>query len=264
MTSRFALAFLFSAAFSASAFAEIRPWKSADGTKTIQADFVSRDAAGVKIRLADGKEATIELAKLHADDKKWLDLNHPLGGVATPDDAAVFDTLKFGDKHDAVLTKLKASKFVEMTMAESMISRTGLNGIFRLRQKIGGQQATLFFDWTDTEALNEITVRTDAFPAESFDAKLAPCWKEFIELLTTLHGKPLQAAPKIDPASVPNGSMISSHVWQLESGGSALLGVGCEGTNYQVIVRFTPDKVAPVTSTGRPGKPAGLDIDFEP
>ncbi len=263
MPYRFILSFLIAVTLAAPVSAASRPWKNAEGTKSIQGDFISRDAASVKIRTADGKEITIDLAKLHADDKKWLNLNHPATGAPAPDEAAVFDTLKFGDKREAVSTKLKASKFVELTMAESMISRTGLNGIFRLRQKIGGQAATLFFDWNEADALKEITIHTDAYPAASFDAKLTPCWKEFIELLTTLHGKPLQAAPKIDPASVPSGAMLSSHLWKLESGGSATLGVGCEGTSYQVVVRFTKERIAPVTN-GAPAKPAGPEIDFNP
>ncbi|MEO8616893.1 MAG: hypothetical protein ABI600_17265 [Luteolibacter sp.] len=243
--------------------AETRPWKSSDGLRSIQAEFVNRDAASVTVRLDGGKEFSIDLTELDPGDRNWLDLKHPLANGPVPDETAVFDTLKFGDPHDVVLTKLKASKLVELTMDESMINRTGLNGIFRIRQKIGGQQATLFFDWTDANALKEITVRTDAYPAASFEAKLTPCLEEFIELLSTLHGKPLQAAPKIDPASVPDGAMLPSHLWKIESGGSALLGVGCEGTNYQIIVRFTEEKIEPAT-TKRPAKPAAPDIDFSP
>jgi hypothetical protein len=243
--------------------AAARPWKNADATRTIEGDFVKRDANTVTILLDSGKETRFDVAKLHADDKKWLDLNHPASGETPPDAAAVFDTLKFGDKHPEVLAKLKASKFVEMTIADDLIGRTGLNGIFRIRQKIGGQHASLYFDWSESEALKEITIRTAVFPASSFDAQLAPCWEEFVKLLTTLHGKPIQEAPRIDPKSVPSGAMLASHLWKLESGGSALLGVGCEGTDYQVVVRFTEEKIEPVALT-RPAKPGGLNLDFDP
>ncbi len=243
--------------------ANARPWKSADGTRTIQGDFVKRDANTITILLDGGKETSFDISKLHADDKKWLDLNHPASGEAMPDEAAVFDTLKFGDKHADVLAKLKASKFVEMTIADNLIGRTGLNGIFRLRQKIGGQHATLYFDWNGSDSLKEITIRTEVFPASSFDSQLEPCWKEFVELLTTLHGKPLQEAARINPKTVPSGTMLASHLWKLEKGGSALLGVGCEGTNYQVVVRFTDEKIEPVTMS-RPASPNGFDFDFNP
>jgi hypothetical protein len=242
-----------------------RPWKSADGLRTVQGEFVERDATTVTIQLNSGKESRFDLAKLHVDEQKWLNLNHPVtpSGEAAPDHTAVFDTLKFGDSNAVVLAKLKASKFVELTIAESMLARTGLNGIFRIRQKIGGLQASLFFDWNAKETLTEITVRTSTFPLASYDAKIAPCWQEFAELLTTLHGNPLQAAAKIAPASVPDGALISSHLWRLESGGSALLGVANEGGNYQVVVRFTEEKVEPVI-IARPSAPTGINIDFNP
>ena len=241
----------------------MRSWKSADGGRTITGEFVSRDASNVTIRLADGKPVTFEIAKLHGDEQSWLNLHHPASGQSVPDDAAVFDTLKFGDKHDVVLAKLKASKMLQMTIADTLIGRVGLNGIFRIRQKIGGQDAMLYFDWTEDERLKEIHVRTATFPAASYNEKLAPSWKEFIGLLTTLQGKPLQAVPTINLASVPDGSMVASHLWALEAGGSALLGVGREGDNYQVVVRFTQEKIKPAM-TGTSSRPPGPDIDFNP
>lgn len=247
--------------FVAIPLATARPWKNSDGSKTIEAEFVKRDASTVTLRLESGKETTLELAKLHADERKWLNLNHPIGGESMPDQAAVFDTLKLGDSYDTVLAKLKASKFVEMTLADNLLGRTGLNGVFRLKQKVGGLDSSLYFDWTGDDKLQEVTLRTDPLPAASYAKQVAPSWTEFIGLLTTLHGKPLQAAPRVDPSAVPEGSMVASHLWRMESGGSALLGVGCEGGKYQVIVRFTGEKIAPVTT--RPAAPAGPGAGFE-
>jgi hypothetical protein len=243
--------------------AEMRPWKSADGQQTVQGEFVKRDASTVTLRLTDGKQLSFEIAKLHADEKTWLNLHHPASGQPLPDESAVFDTLKFGDSHDAVLAKLKASKMVKMTIDENLIGRVGLNGIFRIRYKIGGLDAMLYFDWTDDEKLKEIAIRTATYPAESYDQKLAPSWKEFIDLLNTLHGKPVQAAPPINLASVPEGTMLASHVWRIESGGSALLGIGREGKDYQVVVRFTMEAIQPAAIRISP-KPAVPDFDFNP
>lgn len=240
-----------------------RQWTSADSGKTIEADFVSRDASSVTLRMPDGKESHVAFTKLAAVDLTWLKQNHPLASAPVPEGLGVFDTLKFGDNHDVVLAKLKASKFVELTMPESMIARTGLNGVFRMRQLIGGQHATLYFDWTGDDRLKEITVRTDAYPADTCNQMLAPCWNKFTELLTTLHGKPLQAIPHMTPTSVPDGSMVSSHLWRLESGGSALLGIGCEASKYQIVVRFTKEKIEPMIN-GRPARVVGPDINFEP
>ena len=261
--SRLTLSLFLTIASATSVFAESRPWKSVDGLKTIQGEFLKRDATSVTIRRDDGQETPIALGQLHADDKKWLALHHPASGETLPDESAVFDTLKLGDSHDEVLAKLKASKFVEMTIADNLLGRTGLNGIFRIRQKIGGQEASLYFDWNEANALKEITVRTATVPKADYDAKLAPCWKEFVELLTTLHGKPLQAVPTINLDTLVDGSMLSSHLWRLESGGSALLGVGQEGKNYQVVVRFTDEKIEPVTAS-KPAKPSEPEFEFEP
>ena len=242
--------------------AHARPWQSADGSRTIEGEFVKRENTSITIRVTSGAETTIALMQLHADDKKWLELHHPLSQPQdAPDTKAVFDTLEFGDTHKQVLAKLQASKFVLSTLPDNLIGRTGLNGIFTLKQKVGGLEASLFFDWTETATLKDIQIRTVTLPATDYDAKLGPCWREFAELLTTLHDQPIQAAPKIDLRSVTEGTMLSSHVWRLECGGSALLGIGCEKGKYQVVVRFTDEKIVPSLEKKSAG-PSDSKFDF--
>lgn len=229
--------------------AEPHPWKSADGIRSIQGEFIKRDATTVTIRGENGKDLTIELSKLHPDEQKWLDLNHAFGApmpnpVADP--AAMFDTLTFGDSRETALAKLKASKTVEMTTAETFIGRSGLNGVFRTRQKIGKLSVLLYFDWTETGKLKELTLQTDALPASAYKSALEPGWKEFVELLGTLYGKPVQKGPIPPMESLADGSFSPSHLWTLEGGGSALLGTAREGAKYQVVVRFTRKKVQQV------------------
>jgi hypothetical protein len=48
--------------------------------------------------------------------------------------------------------------------------------------------------------------------------------------------------------SIPDGSFFPSHLWTLETGGSALLGTARDGDKYQVVVRFTQKVVKPVES----------------
>ncbi len=227
------------------AIAEPRPWKSADGVRSVQGEFVKRDAATVTIRTDAGKEIIIELAKLHPDETKWLDLNHAPAGsppAPAPDPAAFFDTLTFNDTRDSTLTKLKASKIVEMTADETFIGRSGLNGIFRTRQKIGALNGFLYFDWTEAGKLKELNLQTETRPATAYKTELEPSWKELIELLSTLYGKPIQKGPLPSMASLPDGSFSPSHLWNLESGGCALLGTAREGPRYQVVVRFSKTK----------------------
>ena len=223
-----------------------RAWKSQDGQRSVQGEFLKRDASGVTILRADRKEVTIPLDKLHPDDRTWLNATHPLPGSEPPPTNAVFDELAFGDTRTQVLEKLKASKFVEMTTDETFIGRSGLNGVFRTRKKIGGLDASLYFDWTGDNQLKEITLQTDALPTTDLNGKLVPCWKDFISLLTTLLGTPVVADNQIHAHSIQDGAFAATHLWKLEPTGSALLGMARDGGNYQIVVRYTKEQVKPV------------------
>jgi hypothetical protein len=223
-----------------------RPWQSADGQRSVQGEFVKRDAESVTIRRQDRKEVRIPLVQLHPDDQTWLNRNHPLPGQELPPPNAVFDKLQFGDTRDEVYQKLKDSKFVELTVGETFLGRTGLNGVFRTRHKIGGLDAMLFFDWTDDQRLKEVTLQTAALPASRFKNDLHPCWQQFIELLTTLHGDPIHANPDLQIKPIADGSMSSTHLWKLDGKGTAMLGAAREGDNYQIAVRFTEETIKPV------------------
>lgn len=238
--------------------AQPRAWKSADGQRSIQGEFVKRDANGVTIERSDRKSVTIPVSQLHPDDLAWLNLHHPLaksptpGGPAgsstapAPPKGAVFDQLVFGDDRETVLTKLKASKFVEMTTDETFIGRSGLNGVFRTKQKVGELDALLYFDWTASNQLKEITLQTEALPASDLAPKLTPCWKQFIELLSSLQGKPMVGDTALRISSIPDGAFAPTHLWKLDPVGSAQLGAAREGDKYQVVVRFSKDEVKPV------------------
>jgi hypothetical protein len=247
MPSRLAITLILAIASASALSTEARPWKSADGVRTIQGDFVKRDATSVTIRTDAGKEVTIELSKLHPDDTRWLNLHHPLNPAAPPQDpAAFFDNLTFRDTRESTLTKLKASPIVEMTTSEIFVGRSGLNGIFKTRKKIGGLDAFLYFDWTGAGKLKELTLQTDTRPETAYKTELEPSWKEMIDLLNTLYGQPKQKGPIPQVNTLADGSFAPSHLWLLEGGGSALLGTAREGSKYQLVVRFTEKKVGVV------------------
>jgi hypothetical protein len=195
-------------------------------------------------------------------DQTWVNTMHPLGEPNAPakkpaaapasseaaaPSKAVFDQLMFGDTRAQVLAKLKASKIVELTVTEAFLGRTGLNGVFRTRKKIGGLDASLYFDWTGDDKLKEVTLQTETVPLADYQAKIAPSWKEFVSLLTTLYGQPAQKGTLPNPSSLGDGSFTPSHLWLLESGGSALLGTARDGNKFQLVVRFTQRNVATVS-----------------
>ena len=248
MPSRLPLTLIVAFAAAHTLAAEPRPWKSADGVRSVKGEFIKRDAATVTIRTDAGKELTIELAKLHQEDAKWLDAHHSQSqSTATSpphDPAAFFDSLTFRDTRETTLAKLKVSKVVQMTTAETFIGRSGLNGIFKTRQKIAGLDGFLYFDWTEAGKLKELTLQTETRPANAYKTQLEPGWKELIELLSSLYGKPVQKGPIPPVVSLGDGSFVPSHLWLLESGGSALLGTAREGEKYQLVVRFSEKKAS--------------------
>lgn len=226
--------------------AQTRSWRSADGEKSIEGLYLKRDQSGVTIRRADRREVTIPLDKLHQDDRTWLDTHHRLPGDEPPSACCVFDKLAFGDTRAEVAEKLKSSRFVEATLPETLLARTGLNGVFRTRGKIGGLDASLYFDWTEDGGLKEITLKTAELTADDFEASLLPCWKEFIELLTALHGEPINANEKLEIALVPDGSMSATHLWKLENRGTVMLGAARRDDSYLIAVRLTTEDIKPV------------------
>lgn len=226
--------------------AEPREWKNSDGTQSFSGEFVSKDEKTVTIRRADGKVFAVELARLSNSDRTWVSTHASKGEPVTPPDPdAVFDNLCFGDSREEVTKKLKESKMLEAGVGEVFMGRTGLNGTYRTRKKIGGLQCELYFDWTGAGTLKEISLQTQSVPKEVYVNRLKGTWEELATLLTTLHGKPLQASafPKVE--ELTSDTFLPSHLWKLK-GGSALLGTTKQGATCMIVVRFTTKKIEPV------------------
>jgi hypothetical protein len=241
--------------------AETRAWRSADGTRSIEALFVKRDESSVTVLRSDRREVVIPLDKIHPDDREWLNKRHPLAAAGPePAEAAtgVFDTLVFGDSRARVQDKLMASTLIECTLPETMLARTGLNGVFRTRGKVGGRQALLYLDWCENGGLMEIMLKTGPPAGDESDPGLEVCWKAYIELLTSRHGQPLQAIGILEPASIPDATMSATHLWKLEPKGSVLLGASRDGNDCQIAVRYTNEDIKPVIIPPAPKQPDPL------
>ena len=234
--------------------ATARPWKSTEGERSIQGEFITRDARSVTIRRSDGLMFTLDLKKVHPDDLQWLNANHPLAAAkpeqpaAQPvvDPAAVFDTLHFGDTREQVLTKLKASKIVELRVAESLLGRFGLNGSFQTRKDIGGLRCRLFFDWTKDGQLREVSLQTEALPADAYPIQLKTCWEDLAKLLTTLYDVPVQKGDFPPLIGLNDGAFLASHYWRLAGGGTAILGSARDNKSYTIVVRFIQQELKSV------------------
>ena len=51
--------------------AQPKTWRSADGTNSFEAKFVSTDGNHVTLLRGDGRLLTFSVAKLHPDDQRW-------------------------------------------------------------------------------------------------------------------------------------------------------------------------------------------------
>jgi hypothetical protein len=237
-----------------------RTWRNAGGTRSFRGEYLRHDARRVTIRRQGGRVFTLDIDKLHADDRAWLAAqakpasgggNVPAPQASGPDDVAVFDTIKLGDSHAEVRRKLEESKALELTMDRTYLARFGLNGTYRTKQEIGGQHCLLYFDWTKNRKgellLHELSLQTEPVSAASYSKRLRATWVDLAKLLSALHGPPVQAAefPAIADLST-DGMFLASHLWRLENGNSILLGTVRDAGRYSVGVRFTTDAIAPV------------------
>lgn len=222
---------------------EPRRWTNHDGTKNFKAIFGSRSEKQVTLHLLNGKRLTFEIAKLHQDDQTWIAQEHPLESPKKNDKLVItnafFDTLCFGDSRKTVTEKLKASQLVKSNLSGELFGRTGLNGVFETRDKIGGLQCALYFHWDIDDKLIEVTLRSDSKEASEYDADLKPCWIELANVATQLHGKPKMALEIAKYTELSDKEITFTHLWKLEQGGDIMLGTSRIGATYQVNLRFT-------------------------
>lgn len=223
-----------------------RTWRNRDGSKSFSGCLVSRGADEVTIRRTDGHSFTIAIASLHDDDRRWLERRARAESEAELQPAgAVFDTIRFGDTRHEVEAKLRESKLVEATVEETLFGRFGMNGTYRTCKPVGELHCELFFDWTDDHLLREVTLQTEGQPRERYPVLLRTTWSDLGLLLTNLHGQPRQAAAYPPVESLTDGTFLASHLWHLPGGGTAMLGTARQNGLYQVLVRFTQERIEP-------------------
>lgn len=232
------------------AHAAPRTWRSADGLKSFDGEFVGREGTKVTVKQTiGGKELTFDMAMLHEEDRKWINLYHPTDTSkksSGPASSGVFDELNFGDTRQQVEEKLKKSQIVEAAPGpkSTIFGGAAMDAEYRTREKIGDLYASLHFTWDEKDGnLSEISLQTEPLSGISYDDTLKGCWSQLIELLTALNGNPIQSAPFPGRNQVPAETIIGSHIWKLEKGGTAMLGTARAAEKYIVVVRFSKKTV---------------------
>jgi hypothetical protein len=241
------LVILASLATLVSATAAPRTWRNADASKSFDGEFLAREGKKITVRQITGKEITFDMNFLHEDDQKWINLYHPTDTsvkTSAPVSSGVFDELNFGDTPQQVEDKLKKSQIVEtstgVTQKSTLFGGIATGGDYRTRQKIGDLYTYLYFTWDEKDgSLAEISLQTESLSSISYNDTIKDTWSQLIELLTALHGNPAKSAPFPSSNQIPADTIIGSHVWKLEKGGTAMLGISQSEQKYLVVVRFS-------------------------
>lgn len=241
---------LSSALFSSNTFAEVRQWRNADGTKSLEADFLSRDESTVTLRRTDGRVLSFAISKLHLEEQSYLKETHPHSPLEDEKEPVgdAFGPLRFGDNRTQVEEKLLSSNAVKANVDQTLFGRTGLNGVFETSQTVGGLSCFLYFGWNELGNLQEVTLRTKPLSADFYPGKLNATWKELTALLNKLYGNPVSESPYPNQNELQDGLILSSHLWRTSDGYSVLLGTGQERSDYIVTVRFTTKRIQPVVT----------------
>ena len=206
-------------------------WRSADGGRSIQGEFVKRDATERHHPpLGPQREVTIPLDKLHPDDRAWLNANHPLPRIRCPTRQPLSST----NSHSATTARRswknsRPASSSKSPLPETFFGRTGLNGVFRTRKKSADSTPSLYFDWTENGGLKEITLQTPSLPASDLDARLTPVGRNSSTSSPPSTASPSTHNDKLDIAPIPDGSMTGTHLWKLENRGTAMLGAARDG-----------------------------------
>ena len=223
-----------------------RTWTSADGGKTIEGEYVSHTDEHVVIKTGR-KDIVIKYEFLSARDKQWVD-NHAKDSDPGQQDAAkgqasvgmLLKVIQHGDDESAVIRKLDNNPHIEASLDKTFLARVGLNGFFRTKETLNGQQYTFHFDWNENDRLTCITLRSEEFSKAEFEQTVKNAWSACNELVTKSYGEAAQASdyPAINVFN-PKANLMITHVWHPEGENKTIaLCVGVEEENAFIALNY--------------------------
>ena len=106
--------------------------------------------------------------------------------------AALYEGLEVGMDKDQVLKTLRRSKQLEGPPTDALLARTGLNGVFKTRQAIGGQTFALNFDYDPSGGLKAVVFYSRSkHRGSEYETKLKSAYKALLVGLTEQFGEPV-------------------------------------------------------------------------
>ena len=119
-----------------------------------------------------------------------------------------------------------------------MFARIGLNGSFATTTDLEGLKFTLYFDWTESSGLKEMTYRSDALSSSSYDHQLKQKWKYAYNLISAIHGRASNVGEYPKKNEIGSGKIQFSTEWKTNDG-YIYLGVGQEANKYSLNITFS-------------------------
>lgn len=219
-----------------SAHAEIRIWRSSDGSKNFQGEFVKQTADQVTIRNQAGKELNFPAAKLHADDLIWI--SDQLRKAAA--EAGVFGGIRFGETEAKLHERLKTNPHIVMPKRGEISDQ--LVGA-KTKLKLGEETASVSFGWAlhkNIKNLSSFNITCKPQTASSYDGPLKSSLDDMAALLISIHGKPTTTAPYPARGTLKENVLSPSNSWTFPDGSTLEAGVAlCQDGHYVAVASFS-------------------------
>ena len=169
--------------------------------------------------------------------------------------AALYEGLEVGMDKDQVLKTLRRSKQLEGPPTDALLARTGLNGVFKTRQAIGGQTFALNFDYDPSGGLRAVVFYSRSkHRGSEYETKLKSAYKALLVGLTEQFGEPVNMPEWVARESLQEGRIQYMHMWKVSPGVFLMSGLGNMGAmeGYFPLFRFSgPSGMPPKSKRDR-------------
>lgn len=156
--------------------------------------------------------------------------------------AAIYDNLEVGMDKDQVLKALRQNKNLEGPPSDALLSRTGLNGVFKTKRPVGGQTFSLNFDYDPSGGLRGVVFYSRSkFRTSEYETKLKSAYKALLVGLTEKFGEPVNMPEWVAKDSLQEGRILYMHMWRVAPGVFLMSGLGNMGAmeGYFPLFRFS-------------------------
>lgn len=131
-------------------------------------------------------------------------------------------------------------------MEGAFFGRTGLNGVFKCKAKLAGLTYHLYFNWSESGGLEEITLRSQELPMDNYSTALQEAWSEANKLFTKVYNYPVQDANYPKKSDFKGHDMLITHLWHKGASQSILIGPGINKEKCFLAIRFVNKRIQPV------------------